>query len=90
MAGGVGIFIVAGPGVESWVLQGASKREGDRPREGAVFFYGGEVVRSLLDSLAARKEDYASQLGRDVVFEYFGGFLSDFFWSRWSFIIFAS
>ena len=90
MAGGVGIFIVAGPGIEGWILQGASKREGDGPREGAVFLYCGEAIGSLFDSLAARKKDYASQLGRDVVFKNFGSFLPNFFWDGRSFVILAS
>ena len=68
MAGFFGIIVVASPGVEGRVLQGAGKREGDGPREGAIFDRGSEIVCGLLWGLAAREEDYTSELGGDVIF----------------------
>ena len=40
-AGLVGIVIVAGPGVEGWVLEGASVAESDWPGVGAILGDGG-------------------------------------------------
>ena len=68
MAGLIGVIIVALPGVESGVLEGAGKAEGDRPGERTVLSDGGKVVGGLLDGLAAGEEDDAGEGLGDVAF----------------------
>ncbi len=88
-AGGVGVGVVASPGVECGVLEGAGKGKGNRPRERAVLFHGGEVVGGLLDGLSTREEYDAGELGRDVVFKNFGGGSADCFGGGWLGPLFA-
>ena len=67
-AGGVGVGVIASPGVEGGVLKGASKAEGDGPREGAVLDDGGEIIGGLFDGLTAREENDAGEFTWDVGF----------------------
>lgn len=55
-AGFIVIGVVSLPGVEGWVLKGASKTKGNWPGEGTVFGDFGQVVGGLLDGLATREE----------------------------------
>ena len=68
VAGDVGIFVVALPGVEGGVLEGAGEGEGDWPRERSVFGNFGEVFGRLFDGLTAGEENYAGEFVRDVSF----------------------
>ena len=77
-AGGFVVFIVAFPSEESRVLEGASETKGDWPGVRALLDDGGEVVGGLFDSLPAREEDDAGEVGWDVIFEDFGGAGADF------------
>ena len=52
LTGFFGVIVVALPGVEGWVLEGASEAKSDWPGERAVFDNGGEIVSSLLGGLA--------------------------------------
>ena len=77
------------PGKESWILECAGERKGDWPRERAILEHSGEISGGLLWSLAAREENDAGEFRRNVVFEHFGGGVTDFFWDRLSVELFA-
>lgn len=83
-------MIVASPGVESGVLEGASEAKGNRPREGAVFDDFGEIGGGLFGSLTAREEYDAGEIGGDASFEDLGCFDADFGWGGWLAVFFAS
>ena len=89
-AGRISFLGIAGPGIKCWILEGASKRESDRPGEGAILFNSREIIGGLFGGLAARKEDDASKFFRDVAFEDLSGGYTNFFGSRRGFELFAS
>ena len=68
MAGFFGVFVIALPGVEGGVLEGASEAKGDGPREGTVFNDPDEISGGLFDGLTTRKEDNPGEFGRNVSF----------------------
>ena len=88
-AGDVGVGVVASPGVECGVLEGASEGKSDWPGERTVLLHGGEIIGSLLDGLPTREEHHAGELGRDVVFKNFGGGSADCFRGGWLGPLFA-
>lgn len=53
-ASSVAVGVIAFPGIKGWILEGASKTEGDWPGEGAIFGDFGEIVGGLFNSLASR------------------------------------
>ena len=90
MAGRLGVCVVAGPGIESGVLEGTGEGESDGPREGFVLNNGGKIVSSLLWGLTAREEDDAGEFARDMIFKSIGGEFANFFGSGLFFVFFAS
>ena len=66
VAGCRGVIVIAGPGVEGGVLEGAGEREGDGPREWTILNDLGEIFGGLLDGLTARKENNAGEIFRDM------------------------
>ena len=57
------VGIVAGPSVESGVLEGTSKTKSNWPGERTMLDDGSEVVSSLFDGLSAREEDDTGKVG---------------------------
>lgn len=89
MTGFFDVVVIAGPGEEGRVLEGAGKRESDGPGVGAVFDNFGEVGGGLLGSLAAGKKDDAGEIFGDMVFKDLGSLKADFLGSGLDFLLFA-
>ena len=89
MTGFFGVGVVASPGEEGGILEGAGKRESDGPGVRAVLDDGGEVIGGLLGGLATREKDYAGEFGWDVTFKNFRGFGADFIWGGLMVLLFA-
>lgn len=89
-ASGVGVSIVALPGIESGVLKGTSEAKGDRPGERTIFGNLGKIIGGLFDGLATREEDDAGEVTGNVGFKDFGGFSANFGGGGLAFLLFAS
>ena len=60
LPGFCGVGIIAGPGIEGWILEGACETEGNGPGERTLFDDGCEIIGGLLNRLTAGEENDTS------------------------------